>query len=200
MGNLSPQPDDLRRPHPLAQALIERLGSGSNARILELGSGRGRNTAALRAAGFEVQAIADGALRAPLETGREHFDAALSTHGLLHGTPSIIAALVSAAAQALKPSAPFYATFASKRDARFGSGERVDENTYAPLSGDEAGVPHVYYDGAALRRLLEPAFSIETLEEVDAGAIVGRWAHAQAPAGTVHWFLRARKREFSSAE
>lgn len=194
MGNSSPQPEELRRAHPLAAALIERLGERRGARVLEVACGRGRNTAALRAAGLDVTALADDDLRVPTVTANARFDAALSTHGFFHGTDGAVERLVTDTLRALKSGAPFYATFASTADARFGHGERIGENVYAALSGDEAGVPHVYYDERRLRKLLDPQVTIDSLEEIDASAIVGRWAHAVMPHGTVHWFVRARRR------
>lgn len=163
-------------------------------RVLELGRGSGRNTDALRAAGFHVTAIADDALQTPLGLPRAGFDAAISTHGLLHGTPRHIAAIVRESADALCSDAAAYFTFASTGDARYGLGSRIDESTYAPLEGDEAGVPHAFFDEAPLRAMLDPYFAVESLEEVAADTIVGRWAHAAMPAGTVHWFALLRKR------
>jgi hypothetical protein len=180
--------------HPLALELIERIGAPSQSGVLELGAGRGRNTNALREAGFEVEAVPDDRLTPPPPLQQERYDAVLSTHGFLHGTPGDIAALVEATARAVKRGAPVFITFASTKDARFGHGARIDDRTYASLTGDERGVAHAYYDESALRRLLEPHFEIEMLEEMDADAIVGRWAHARAPSGTVHWFARLRKR------
>ncbi len=98
-------------------------------------------------------------------------------------------------ADALKPNAPFYCTFASKRDARYGAGVLIDSDTYAPQSGDEAGVPHAYFDEAPLRELIEEAFVVESLREERVDDVVGSWAHAQQPTGSVHWFLIAHKRE-----
>ncbi|MFZ1017913.1 MAG: hypothetical protein WAN39_08595, partial [Candidatus Cybelea sp.] len=46
-------------PHPLAVRLIEHLRAEPAARVLEFASGRGRNTEALRAAGFTVVAVDD---------------------------------------------------------------------------------------------------------------------------------------------
>ena len=192
MSSHSPEPPNLRRPHPLALRLIERAGS-SRARVLELGSGSGRNTNALRAAGFHVTAIPDDALRVPLGL-TETFDAALSTHGLLHGTPRLVRDLLHETAGVLRADAAAYFTFASTRDARFGQGRQVDENTYAAVDGDEAGVPHVFFDEVPLRLMLEPWFNIDALDEVAADAIVGRWAHERMPTGTVHWFAQLRKR------
>lgn len=189
MNSSSPDDTNLRRAHPLALALIERLGAHRGSRVLELGSGRGRNTDALRAAGITVTALDDEAL--PAFEPQERFDGALSTHGFLHGMPAEIEALLARTAAALIAGAPFYATFASKRDARFGQGTGVAEDTFAADSGDEAGVPHRYFDETQLRAALAPYFQIESLREVNVDEIAGRWAHAQRPSGAVHFFVRA---------
>jgi hypothetical protein len=192
MGTLSPDAGGLRRPHPLAQALIERLAEAqAGARILDFGSGSGRNSDALLAAGFTVDSIPD---RAPVPAEERIYDAAISTHALLHGTPADTASALASIAAALREDAPLYATFASTRDARFGRGKQLDEHTFAPESGDEAGVPHVYFNETQLRALLSAHYEIESLEERHADAIVGRWAHSEQPAGTVHWFAILRRR------
>jgi SAM-dependent methyltransferase len=181
-------------PHPLAVELIERIGAHSGRRVLELGCGRGRNTKALREAALDVEAIPDDKLVPTPSLHVEYFDAALSTHGFLHGASADVGNLIRETARALKVGAPLLATFASTKDARYGQGTRIDDQTYAPLSGDEKSVPHVYYGETALRAALEPFFEIEQLEEVNADSMVGRWAHARMPSGTVHWFARLRKR------
>jgi protein-disulfide isomerase-like protein with CxxC motif len=192
MNFISPDAENLRRAHPLAVALIERLGANSGARVLEIACGRGRNTAALRAAALCVHAIPDEAV-GEFET-RGTFDAALSTHGFLHGTPPATDALVVRTAAALHAGALFYSTFASASDARYGKGRRVAADTFAPESGNEAGVPHRYFTESSLRALLIPYFDIESLDERNVDAIVGRWAHEAPPSGSVHFFVRATKR------
>jgi hypothetical protein len=183
--------ENIRRPHPLAAALVERL-RGTKARVLEIGAGSGRNTAALRDAGFDVQVIADR--DAPtFPVAGQLFDAAISTHAFLHGTPAIVDRMLRATAAGLKAEGPFYCTFASKRDTRYGHGARVDRDTYAPESGDEAGVAHVYFDEAGLRNAIGDEFIVESLTEENVDDVVGSWAHAQLPTGSVHWFLRARR-------
>jgi hypothetical protein len=174
-------------PHPLALALIDRLSARSHAPVLEIGAGSGRNTAALRAAGFVVTAIgAEEIARAA-----RGYVGALSTHALLHGSPDSIASLLDQIAQRLEKAAPLYATFASIHDARYGAGVRLGDHTFAPEAGEERGVPHTYFNEKQLRTLLAKHFELEAIEEIDASAIVGRWAHAQLPAGTVHWFVHA---------
>jgi hypothetical protein len=178
----------------LAVRLIEHLRAGSAARVLEFASGRGRNTEALRAAGLTVVAVDDrtAGSTAPLDGLSGPFAAALSTHGLLHGTPRTIGATLAGIAGLLAKGGPLYATFGSVRDARFGSGERIDEFTYAAESGDERGVAHAFFDRGRLRALLEAHFAILSLEEHDAGRSAGHWAHSERPlSAAVHWFAAA---------
>ena len=160
--------------------------------MLELGSGRGRNTQALDAAGLRVRSIADGDVQ-HFESEPALYDAALSTHGLLHGTAREIQGVLAKTAAALKPGALLFGTLGSVRDTRFGKGEQIGAQTFAPDSGDEAGVPHTYFDEAGVRSVLT-GFDIESIEETGVDAIAGRWAHARRPEGSVHWFVRASKR------
>jgi hypothetical protein len=179
---------NLRRAHPLAISLIARLRAMPGARVLEIGAGKGRNTDALRAAGFEIEALADNT---PIPALDNYYDGALTTHSLLHGTPGTIAASLSAIANALKPGAPLHATFASTLDGRFGKGRRISKHVFAAETGDEAGVPHVYFTSEELRLLLEANYYVESIQETAADDIVGTWAHREPLRGVVHWFVRA---------
>ena len=184
-------------PHPLAASLIERLQDRDGIRTLDFGSGSGRNTAALRAAGFTVVAVDDAAVAAaqPLQEISERFDAAVSTHGLLHGAHDAIASRVRAIAERLHSGGLLYATFGSSRDARFGEGRKLGDWTFAPLEGDERDVPHTYFDRERLVAILAPYFDVESLEELGVDRIAGRWAHSSQPLhGAAHWFVKARKR------
>ena len=191
MNTPSPLDSNLRRPHPLAVALIERLQTQPGAAVIDFGAGSGRNTSALQAAGFNVCGVRDS--ETATFTPAHEFDAAVSTHALLHGTNSTVVSMLQSLANGLKPHAPFYATFASKHDSRYGQGTRIERGVFAPDTGDEAGVAHVYFDEAGLRGVLGPYFVIEALEERNVDAVVGRWAHEQRPDGSVHWFVYARR-------
>lgn len=180
--------------HPLALALVERLRSRGQTRVLEFASGRGRNLRAMSEAGLAVTAIGDdvAASADPFAGIRGPFDAALSTHGLLHGTSAAVEANLARIAALLGGSAPLYATFGSSRDARFGHGGRIDDFTFAALDGDEAGVPHAFFDRERLTAMLAPLFAIESLEERRVDEVAGSWAHEREPlARAVHWFLIA---------
>ncbi|MGH7737550.1 MAG: class I SAM-dependent methyltransferase [Candidatus Tyrphobacter sp.] len=181
--------------HPLAEALATRLAPG--ARVLDFGSGTGRNTDALRALGFHVVAMSDEDARdaAALTSAGGPFDAAIVTHALLHGTPQTIARRIDALASVLRAEGPFHAVFASTKDRRYGVGTQTAAYTFAAESGDEAGVPHVFYEETRLRAILAAYFEIESLEQCAADAIAGGWAHPTTPLrNAVHWFLRAKRR------
>jgi hypothetical protein len=180
--------------HPLAELLAQRLARGD--RVLDFGSGKGRNGDALRESGLAVTSLgdADASTAVALRSLRERFDGIVATHALLHGSLQSVAERIDAIAHALVDGGLFFATFASTRDARYGSGERVAEETFAPKDGDEAGVPHVYYDEERLRAILTPYFRIESVDEQSADAIAGGWAHPTTPLhGAVHWLVRAVK-------
>jgi SAM-dependent methyltransferase len=181
----------------LAAALIERLQDRDGIRVLDFASGSGRNTTALRAAGFTVVALDDAAAAAeePLRGISERIDAVVSTHGLLHGTHDAIASRVRAIAGRLRSGGLLYATFGSSRDARFGEGRKLGDWTFAPLDGDERDVPHTYFDRDRLVAMLEPYFDLQSLHEAGVDAVAGAWAHETRPLhGAAHWFVKANKR------
>jgi hypothetical protein len=186
-----PDQPSIRPAHPLAERLIARLSRRPAARVLELGAGSGRNTTALLRAGLNVTAITDAAL-ATLDAGSlppETVAALLSTHGFLHGTTLGVTARLTLCATRLEPGGLLYATFGSRRDARYGCGVRIDAATYAPDEGDERGVPHAFFSERELREALEARFTLEELVETGVDAIAGTWAHRESPlAGSVHWF------------
>ncbi len=200
-------------PHPLARALANAVVRDSTARILVLGSGNGRNVTPFTQNGFPVDVLEQDETRAreadaryaagglvrvragayagpyPFEGG---FAGALSTSALLHGTVDAIARSVAAVRSALRKDAPFFCTLGSTRDPRFGHGRRIDEQTFAPESGSEAGVAHAYFDESQLRATFA-GFAIDELHEGSASETVGAWAHTNDEAATiVHWFVRAR--------
>jgi SAM-dependent methyltransferase len=190
--------------HPLAQRLIERYRTaGRREPVLEIGAGRGRNTRAFVAAGIPLTSTRDDEPYTQLPGGRDAYAAAFSSHAYLHGSTAKLRAGMGELRRVLRPGAPAFFTLGSIADPRFGFGEALDERTFAPGDGDEIGIPHAYFEPDGIRELLRGLFTIETLEEVDATAIVGRWAHpsldaaaadASAAQRIVHYFVVATKR------
>ena len=181
--------------HPLATRLIslatERPLAGP---IIEVGNGSGRNTRALVAAGLQVVPVTDDVPITQLPGTRDLYGAALATHAYLHGTTDKLRAGLADLRRVLLPDAPAFFTLGSIRDARYGFGVPFDERSYAPGDGDEAGIPHAYFDEDGARELLRGFFRIDALTEHETDAIVGRWAHAgDEVTGRVHWFVEATR-------
>jgi hypothetical protein len=195
MPPTSPEHASARPPHPLAAQLIAALGSRS-ARVIDFATGSGRNATALRQAGHEVLAIDDVVAAGPkaLLMVTEPYQAVISTHGLLHGTPATVYARLTSIAASMEPGGLLYATFGSTADARHGQGREIEPFVHAPAEGDERGVPHVFYDETRLRTALGVCFDVESLEEHGVDDVAGSWAHSEKPLErSVHWFAKARK-------
>jgi hypothetical protein len=181
--------------HPLAERLIESAREQPlDGPVIEVGTGSGRNTRALVEAGIPAVGVPDSTLYTQLPGTRENYGAALSTHAYLHGASAKLRAGIAELRRVLRPNAPAYITLGSIKDARYGFGTPYDERSFAPGEGDEAGIPHAYFDRDGVIELLF-GFTIEAMEEVDVDAIVGRWAHAgdDPVGGRVHWFVVARR-------
>ncbi len=184
----SPQPA-----HPLAARLAQRYRElGLSAPVIEIAAGSGRNTRYLTAAGIAIVATRDDESYTQLPGGRNAYAAALSTHGYLHGVMPKLRLGLAELRRVLRPGAPICITLGSIEDARFGLGTALDDTTFAPGDGEEAGVPHTYFDREGVRELLEPFFAIESLEHVNVDDIVSRGAHG-APLGMWHWFVQAQR-------
>jgi hypothetical protein len=180
-------------PHPLAQSLIAHAADVALAGpVLEVGSGSGRNTRALVDAGIAVVAVPDETPYTQLPGSYENYAAALATHAYLHGASDKVRAGIAELRRVPRRGAPAYLTLGSIRDARYGLGIPLDDRSFAPGDGDEAGIPHAYFDRDGVIETMH-GFAITTLDEVDADATAGRWAHGDEPIGRVHWFVVATK-------
>jgi hypothetical protein len=184
---------------PNAHPLTERLLAFVRARplagpVIEVGTGSGRNTRVLVEAGLPLVSVPDDVLYTQLPGGRETYGAALSSHAYLHGTSAKLRAGFGELRRVLMPGAPIFVTLGSFRDARYGLGLPLDERSFAPGEGGEAGIPHAYFDRDGVEEVLRGLFGVDQAEEVEVDAIVGRWAHAEDDvAGRVHWFVQATR-------
>jgi hypothetical protein len=182
--------------HPLAERLIGYAREHPlDGPVIEVGTGSGRNTRALVEARVPTVGVPDSTPYTQLPGGRDTYGAALSTHAYLHGAGAKLRAGMAELRRVLRPGAAVFVTLGSFKDARYGLGIPLDERTFAPGEGDEAGVPHAYFDRDGVIELLL-GFTIESMEEVEVDDIVGRWAHSGDDAdvaGRVHWFVQARR-------
>jgi hypothetical protein len=181
--------------HPLTERLIESTRERPlDGPVIEVGTGSGRNTRALVEAGIPAVGVPDSTPYTQLPGTHDSYGAALSTHAYLHGASAKLRAGIAELRRVLRPNAPAYITLGSFKDARYGLGIALDERSFAPGEGDEAGIPHAYFDRDGVIELLF-GFTIESMEEVDVDEIVGRWAHGDddTVAGRVHWFVVAQR-------
>jgi hypothetical protein len=179
--------------HPLAAELASAYRQrGLTGPIVEIAAGSGRNTRFLLDLGIPTVCTRDDESYTQLPGGRHAYAAALSTHGYLHGTVPKLRLGFAELRRVLRPGAPIFITLGSIHDARYGLGVPLEDTTFAPGDGEEAGIPHPYFDRAGVIDVLAPAFTVESQHEVNVDAIVGRWAH-DAPAGMRHWFVVARR-------
>jgi hypothetical protein len=178
-------------PHPLAKRLANRLEeSGRQGPVLEVGTGSGRNARYLTGLGLRVTATSDAEPYTQIAAGRGAFAAALATHAYLHGAVAKLRLGLAELRRVLQPGSPVALVFGSISDARFGFGVPLDDQTFAPGDGAEAGIPHAYFERSGIEELLRGSFRIDALEEVDVDGIVGRWAHGDDEiAGFRHWFV-----------
>ncbi len=181
--------------HPLALDLGRRYrDDGLSGPIIEIAAGSGRNTRYFVDSGVPIVSTRDDESYTQLPGGRNLYAAALSTHGYLHGTVAKLRAGFAELRRVLRPGAPVYFTLGSIKDARFGLGEPFDATTFAPGDGDEAGIPHSYFDRDGVLDVLTPAFIAETLDERNVDSIVGRFAH-ESPSEMWHWFVVAHRND-----
>ncbi len=180
--------------HPLATQLAARYEEHPQhgAPVIEIAAGSGRTTRYIVDRGIPIVATRDDEPYTQLPGGRNLYAAAISTHGFLHGTLPKLRLGLAEVRRVLRPDAPIFITLGSIKDARFGLGEALDDTTFAPGDGDEAGIPHTYFDRDGVGDLLHRTFIIESLEERNVDDIVGRWAHDE-PSGMWHWFVIARR-------
>lgn len=163
-------------PHEDMEEIISIFREAGKKRVLDLGCGSGRHTVLLSKEGFEV--VASDVSRSGLEmtrkwlseegleaTVKEHscyerfpfeddsFDAVISTQVIHHNFHDKVRSCISEIERVLKPQGMVFITVSAEGDnkKRASRSEKVAPQTYAPLDGDEKGLPHFIYTEQQLR-------------------------------------------------
>ena len=214
----------LKQPHPSALSFIESLPVHSQ--VLDLGCGGGRHLLPLLGAGhspvgtdISMQGLAvahhwieqefPGAdvpllpatmLDLPFEA--DTYDGVLSVNVLNHGTKEEMQRAFDEVHRVLKPGGQACVVVISDEDSRCGMGDCLEERTWVPTEGIEAGIPHHYsnkddllefsasFGGSSPQFILHKK-SMEEAAKVEQGIIPQSWGQ---PVKTVaHWEVKLRK-------
>jgi SAM-dependent methyltransferase len=110
--------------------------------------------------------------------GDEKFDLILSVSTLHHGKKDQIRELVENIHKALIKSGKIFITVPDYQSAinrnEFHDQEKVEECTYAPLSGPEVGLPHSFYSKAEVELLFQKFNNLQIhLDELERWVITG---------------------------
>lgn len=161
-------------PHEKMPALAQLLQARAAQRVLDLGCGSGRHVLYFAQQGFTVygldsapegirltqQALASQNLSAeltlqdiyePLPYATASIDAIISTQVIHHATIVRIRGLIQELWRVLRFQGVLYITVAMQKNqgTRF---QEIEPNTYIPLDGREAGLPHYYFTPQTLGR------------------------------------------------
>jgi SAM-dependent methyltransferase len=190
-------------PEPEVEQAVALLKARGARQVLDLGCGVGRHTHLLAAAGFEVHAAdasASGlAYARSQDPGRQirwvrcdftslpfalgSFDFALSWNVIYHGDRTIATRALAELARVLRPGGLLQITMLSKRNALFGKGAVVAEDTFvADTDDEEKRHPHYYCDASGLLALFD---GFEPLYLLD---------REQTKPGSYHWVALAERR------
>ena len=154
-------------PEPTVVSLVKGLDKSVIRDALDLGCGIGRHTLCLAEAGFNVTAVDDSAMALMIVRARvknearvkiicadysqdlfleESFDLVLSWNVLYHGNRESFKSAVQLVHKWLRPNGLFYFSCPTRRDSKYGNGEKVAPHTYRPMNSVHPGDVHYFAD------------------------------------------------------
>ena len=165
---------DWTEPEPEVRAVVELLHARGGQVVLDLGCGVGRHAQLFARSGFETVAI--DASYSGLVFGRDQvkdgqeplwiqgdftelpftagvFDLVLAWNVIYHGDQRIVRQALREMARTLKPRGLLLLTILSKRNALYGQGQEVSEDTFVDDTDDEEKC-HPHYMGSPQGQVL----------------------------------------------
>ena len=156
--------------------LTKELDKSKIKDVLDLGCGIGRHTFCLVQEGFNVTALDSSTkalslvrqklvllgLTANLLEGdynrdlfkAESFDFVLAFNVIYHGSRENFKDSIQLVHKWLRPNGLFFFTCPTRKDAKYGNGEQVGENTYRPMNSVHPGDIHYFADETDIVELL----------------------------------------------
>lgn len=189
--------------------LIRSLSPAERPKVLDLGCGLGRHAIAFASAGFQVTA-ADRSLTAirhlnewadSLQLSIETqvcdfrseslpsgiFDVVLSYNVIYHGSREQFGLAIQQARKLLKQQGIFFFTCPSRRDGKYGFGERVEPHTYRCERSVTPGDIHYFADEQDLAELLTGFRTLACWKSE------GYWNNQGEQQFYSNWHIRAEK-------
>jgi tellurite methyltransferase len=185
------------KPEPLVQSLVPLLRARNLTRVLDVGCGLGRHAHYLACQGFTcsgIDASETGLAYARSEAAKAHvridyraglfyalayaersFDAVIAWNVIYHGDGAVAQRAIDQIARVLVPGGLCVGSMLSKRNAAYGSGRQVSQDTFVvEAASDDKVHPHYYVDARTLVQQYN-AFEVLELRDVE-----------QSP-GAFHW-------------
>jgi len=163
-------------PHHTVVTFAEDLREHRSQSVLDLGCGAGRHVVYLANLGFQVIAsdisqtglsvtqhrLASRNLLAhlhlcdvtaiPLADGS--VDAVVTLYVIYHNRLARIQRTVEEIRRVLRPGGLLLVSLISQRGHRYGQGKEVEQDTFLPTIGADAGLPHHFFDAAGVQSLM----------------------------------------------
>jgi SAM-dependent methyltransferase len=171
--------------------------------VLDLGCGNGRHVVALASLGYQVigldisrtglylsrewlqesHQLADliqADTRFPLPFHDSCLDGLLSTQVIHHALQDEVELAISEIYRIIKPGGLAFVTVPCRSSSRRrSSSQQIEDHTYLPLEGREAGLPHHIFSEDRLRQAFRK-FDIQEISYRDDGRILAIWAQKPA--------------------
>ncbi len=188
---------------PALDEVAQRFQAQRCRTVLDLGCGNGRHVVALAGMGFQVigldisltglklsqqwleesqqrAVLIQADTRQPLPLEENCLDGLLSTQVIHHALQDEVLLAISEIYRILKPGGAAFVTVPCRsRSQRRSSSQQIEEHTFLPLEGQEAGLPHHIFSEERLREAFR-AFEIQEISYRDNGRILAIWVQKPA--------------------